>query len=66
MMDNHFHTLLHRAMAEINHAARVGPEVSELSLSRAMQYLRSAQVEALRQRTTNQGYNYDTRNISRG
>lgn len=53
-IDNHFVTLLRRAMAEINHAARLGPELSEMELSRAMQHLRSAQVEALRQRNIKQ------------
>lgn len=56
-MNDPFLTLLHRAAAEINHAARVGPEFSELSLSRAMQQLRAAQVEALRQRHIQQEKN---------
>lgn len=66
MMNDPFLTLLHRATAEINHAARVGPEFSDLSLSRAMQQLRSAQVEALRQRNTKKEIADGARNISGG
>lgn len=52
-MTDRFLTRLHRAQAEINDAARIGiPEYAEANISRAIQHLRAAQVEILRQRNT--------------
>lgn len=51
-MTDRFLTHLHRAQAEINDAAariRI-PEYAEANISRAIQHLRAAQVEILRQR----------------
>lgn len=50
IMTDEFKALLNRAQAEINHGARIGPEYAESNISRAMQHLRAAQVEILRQR----------------